>query len=98
MFVVVLLALLAAPAYSDTVVRATWTAPAFYTNGKPLPAAEISRYIIRYTGTRRGTQYRKGTAMSVTLPPGVYTFTVRAQAVNGQISDPSNAVTVTVAQ
>lgn len=73
----------------------TWTAPTQYTDGSPLPTAEIAGYTIT-CGTRVLPVNGPVTSFVADFTPGSYTCAAVTRATNGQVSVPSMSVSFTV--
>jgi len=88
---VIWLIMLIALAHAAT-VQLTWDAPVWPAGQTPLP-------LVSYVLERDGTEVARPLAppYSDAVEPGTYTYTVRALYAGNQLSDPSNAVTATVA-
>ncbi len=73
--------------------RLSWTAPAFYENGLPLPKTSIAKYEIEFIqqggAMRRGMKTAKASTNGylLTLPvPGTYLFRMRTYDITGVYS------------
>lgn len=73
-------------------VQLTWDAPTW-------PPGQTPIALLSYVLTRNGTEIARPLAppYSDVVEPGTYTYAVRALYAGNQLSDPSNAVTATVA-
>ena len=95
LLLIVLLAMIATSTYASAacMMKATWTRPTTYVDGKPLPLNEITRYELRYIqqdgSKKQGIKTAKYNTLgySLTLPaPGLYLFNIRTVATNGLTS------------
>jgi hypothetical protein len=74
----------------------SWVAPTTYVNGAPLPASEIAGYTIS-CATRTLTVNGPVTSFSAEFEPGIYVCSAVTRATNGEVSNPSNTVSFSVA-
>jgi hypothetical protein len=99
-FLVLVLAVGAAASATTAVARTfTWIPPTTYTNGLPLPPAELFAYDLTCNGAIVASGIPGGTNASAVVAfnvPGDYSCTLRAYDVFGNVSEPSNANAFTV--
>jgi hypothetical protein len=76
----------------------SWTAPTAYTDGTPLPAAQIAGYTLNCSPTRTLAIAGAVTTFKADFGPGSHTCALVTRAANGQVSAPSNSVNFTVPQ
>jgi hypothetical protein len=75
----------------------SWTAPTTNTDGSPLAAAQIAGYTLT-CGALEVPINGPVTSFRRDFGPGSYECTLRTRATNGEVSEPSNAVSFIVPQ